>query len=94
MHRVHHWVIRHEANSNFGFNLPWWDFLLGTYRRQLQEGQEAMTIGVSHLRDELEVDRLPRMLAIPFRSPAGSYPIGSEMDSKHRPAGSAPKDPP
>src|SRR5437764_9233907 len=25
MHRVHHSVIPTETNSNFGFNLPWWD---------------------------------------------------------------------
>ena len=25
MHRVHHSVVVHETNSNFGFNLPWWD---------------------------------------------------------------------
>src|SRR5262249_59595195 len=32
MHRVHHSIVRRETNSNFGFNLPWWDRLLGTYR--------------------------------------------------------------
>ncbi len=32
MHRVHHSVEDDEANSNFGFNLPWWDRLFGTYR--------------------------------------------------------------
>jgi sterol desaturase/sphingolipid hydroxylase (fatty acid hydroxylase superfamily) len=25
MHRVHHSILRHETDSNFGFNLPWWD---------------------------------------------------------------------
>ncbi|MBL4689951.1 MAG: sterol desaturase family protein, partial [Rhodospirillales bacterium] len=30
MHRVHHSVLPHETNSNFGFNLPWWDRLFGT----------------------------------------------------------------
>ena len=71
MHRVHHSVIQRETNSNFGFNLPWWDFLLGTYRPQPSEGHEQMTIGVSHLRDELQVDRLPRLLLIPFQSKEG-----------------------
>jgi len=23
MHRVHHSIVVHETNSNFGFNLPW-----------------------------------------------------------------------
>jgi sterol desaturase/sphingolipid hydroxylase (fatty acid hydroxylase superfamily) len=30
MHRVHHSIHPSETNSNFGFNLPWWDRLLGT----------------------------------------------------------------
>jgi sterol desaturase/sphingolipid hydroxylase (fatty acid hydroxylase superfamily) len=30
MHRVHHSVHAYETNSNFGFNVPWWDYLLGT----------------------------------------------------------------
>ena len=38
MHRVHHSIHPHETNSNFGFNLPWWDRLLGTYRAQPREG--------------------------------------------------------
>ena len=25
MHRVHHSILAPETNSNFGFNLPWWD---------------------------------------------------------------------
>jgi sterol desaturase/sphingolipid hydroxylase (fatty acid hydroxylase superfamily) len=33
MHRVHHSILRRETNSNFGFNLPWWDRLLGRPRR-------------------------------------------------------------
>jgi sterol desaturase/sphingolipid hydroxylase (fatty acid hydroxylase superfamily) len=35
MHRVHHSVIIRETNSNFGFNLPWWDRLFGTYKDRL-----------------------------------------------------------
>ncbi|MDP6673477.1 MAG: sterol desaturase family protein, partial [Gammaproteobacteria bacterium] len=34
MHRVHHSVEPDETNSNFGFNLPWWDRLFGTYLDQ------------------------------------------------------------
>ncbi len=68
MHRVHHSVLRNETNSNFGFNLPWWDVLLGTYRAQPLAGHEAMTIGVASLRNEQQVDRLPGMLLLLFRS--------------------------
>ena len=38
MHRVHHSVKPRETNSNFGFNLPWWDRLFGTYRAQPAAG--------------------------------------------------------
>lgn len=84
MHRVHHSVIRRETNSNFGFNFPWWDVLLGTYRAQPRDGHTAMTIGVSHLRDERQVDRLLPMLAIPFQPQAGADSIGSKSDAERK----------
>jgi sterol desaturase/sphingolipid hydroxylase (fatty acid hydroxylase superfamily) len=33
MHRVHHSVEDDETKQSFGFNLPWWDRLLGACRR-------------------------------------------------------------
>lgn len=80
MHRVHHSVLRYETNSNFGFNLPWWDFLLGTYRAQPESGHEQMTIGVIPFREEGQVDRLPGMLLLPFRGNPGPYPINRQDD--------------
>jgi sterol desaturase/sphingolipid hydroxylase (fatty acid hydroxylase superfamily) len=79
MHRVHHSIITRETNSNFGFNLPWWDFLLGTYRAQPAKGHEGMTIGLEQFRDE-RVERLHWMLALPFVGELGSYPIGRRSD--------------
>ncbi len=70
MHRVHHSVLARETNSNFGFNLPWWDHLLGTYRAQPQAGHLAMTIGLAQFRDRAEL-RLDRMLLQPWREDAG-----------------------
>ena len=75
MHRVHHSILRRETNSNFGFNLPWWDRLLGTYRAQPAAGHDAMTIGIEQFRDARELG-LGRMLLQPFRGEAGRYPIG------------------
>lgn len=75
MHRVHHSILARETNSNFGFNLPWWDRLFGTYRAQPQAGHEAMTIGIEQFRDAREL-RLGRMLAQPFRDDDRSYPLG------------------
>ena len=52
MHRVHHSVFRGETDSNYGFNLPWWDRLFGTYIDQPAEGHDAMTIGLPQWQDE------------------------------------------
>ena len=75
MHRVHHSVVVRETNSNFGFNLPWWDRLFGTYRDQPAAGHERMTIGVEEFRDPAE-QRLDRMLSQPFRGGKDRYAIG------------------
>lgn len=66
MHRVHHSVHRQEADHNYGFNVPWWDRLFGTYRAQPAEPHETMTLGVSHFRSA-DDQRLDRLLAQPFR---------------------------
>jgi len=52
MHRVHHSVILKETKSNYGFALPWWDWLFGTYRAQPARGHQGMTIGNSRFLDE------------------------------------------
>jgi sterol desaturase/sphingolipid hydroxylase (fatty acid hydroxylase superfamily) len=70
MHRVHHSIRREEHNSNFGFNLPWWDWLFRTYRREPQDGHLGMTIGLSIFRDRKEL-RLDRLLTQPFREDKG-----------------------
>lgn len=74
MHRVHHSVVVRETNSNFGFNLPWWDRLFGTYRDQPAAGHAQMTIGVEQFRDPRE-QRLDRMLSQPFRN-SGDTEVG------------------
>lgn len=78
MHRVHHSILVRETNSNFGFNLPWWDVLFGTYRRQPEKGHEGMTIGLEQFRDEKQVDRLPGMLLLPLLGKAGQYSAGGD----------------
>jgi sterol desaturase/sphingolipid hydroxylase (fatty acid hydroxylase superfamily) len=78
MHRVHHSILLRETNSNFGFNLPWWDRLFGTYRAQPAAGHEAMTIGIEQFRDPRELG-LHRMLLQPFRGDAGRYPLGERQ---------------
>ena len=77
MHRVHHSVIPAETNSNFGFNLPWWDRLLGTYRAQPKAGHEGMTIGIKQFRTRRDL-WLDRMLIQPLRGPAS----GGALDTR------------
>ena len=74
MHRVHHSVRYEESSSNFGFNLPWWDRLFGTYRAQPRLGHAAMTIGVDAFRSSQDL-RLDRLLVQPLRDTPGQYPI-------------------
>jgi len=66
MHRVHHSVRRYETDSNFGFNLPWWDRLFRTYRAEPEDGHAGMTLGLPIFRDPKEL-RLDRLLTQPFR---------------------------
>ena len=75
MHRVHHSVEDDETNSNFGFNLPWWDHLFGTYRDQPRGGHEGMTIGIHGYSQSRDVSWLPGLLLLPFRGRITGYVI-------------------
>jgi len=77
MHRVHHSVHPNETNSNFGFNLPWWDRLLGTYLAQPRDGHAAMTIGIEQFRTRRDL-WLDRMLIQPVLGRASGYPINRD----------------
>ncbi len=65
MHRVHHSVIPRETDSNFGFNIPLWDRLFGTYRAQPEQGHPGMTIGLKEYRDPAKLT-LPALVMQPF----------------------------
>ena len=75
MHRVHHSVEDDEANCNFGFSLPWWDRLFGTYREQPRGGHEGMTIGIHHYTDLKQVSWIHGMLMLPFIGKITGYAI-------------------
>lgn len=75
MHRVHHSVEDDEANSNFGFNLPWWDRIFGTYKAQPRNGHDGMIIGIDKYRDIRDVSWLPGMLTLPFKGKISRYAI-------------------
>jgi sterol desaturase/sphingolipid hydroxylase (fatty acid hydroxylase superfamily) len=67
MHRVHHSIRSAETNSNFGFGLPWWDRLFGTYRAEPALGHERMTLGIERFRRQRDL-WLDQMLINPFLS--------------------------
>ena len=74
MHRVHHSVDPRETNSNYGFNLPWRDRLLGTYIDQPAKGHEDMHIGIELFRTRRDL-WLDRILIQPFRGPASGHAL-------------------
>lgn len=74
MHRVHHSIDPSESNSNFGFNVPWWDRILGTYKSQPKSGHVEMIIGIEQFRDRRSL-WLDRMLIQPLLGRASGYPI-------------------
>ena len=65
MHRVHHSVRSAETDSNFGFALPWWDRLFGTYRAQPAAGHERITLGIGQFGAPRDF-WLDRLLLNPF----------------------------
>jgi sterol desaturase/sphingolipid hydroxylase (fatty acid hydroxylase superfamily) len=75
MHRVHHSRYPNETNSNFGFNLPWWDRIFGTYRDQPIDGHVGMSLGLNQFPNKFLTSFLPWMLWIPFVGRTGTYPI-------------------
>ncbi|MEK7435360.1 MAG: sterol desaturase family protein [Pseudomonadota bacterium] len=83
MHRIHHSMEVAETNSNFGFNLPWWDRLCGTYRERARLPQESMAIGVQGLTGSDLAVKLTGLLAIPFANAGSGYAIGGAQESDH-----------
>ena len=74
MHRVHHSVDPRETNSNYGFNLPWWDRLLGTYVAQPARGHTEMQIGIEQFRTKRDL-WIDRMLVQPIRGSASGHAL-------------------
>jgi sterol desaturase/sphingolipid hydroxylase (fatty acid hydroxylase superfamily) len=77
MHRVHHSSDPRETNSNYGFSVPWWDRLLGTYVAQPAKGHVDMEIGIEQFRTERDL-WLDRMLLQPLHGPARGHALDEE----------------
>jgi len=65
MHRVHHSIYSKETNSNYGFNLPWWDRVCKTYQDQPQDGHVNMQIGLKIFR-KIKYLNIWWLVMIPF----------------------------
>jgi sterol desaturase/sphingolipid hydroxylase (fatty acid hydroxylase superfamily) len=63
MHGIHHSIVREETDSNWSSGLTLWDWLHGTLRLNVPQGE--ITIGVPAYRQPAEVE-LRRVLAMPF----------------------------
>lgn len=74
VHRIHHSELPNETNSNFGFNIPWWDRLFGTYIAQPRQGHTEMKIGLENLPSP-ETGTLLWQLTAPFKNLTGHYPL-------------------
>jgi len=62
---MHHSVLKKETNSNYGFNIPYWDYFFRTYRNQPDSGHLDMTIGLTIFRN-LKYLKFQWLLVIPF----------------------------
>ena len=63
MHGVHHSVVPEETDSNWSSGLTVWDWLHGTLRLNVPQGE--ITIGLPDYRDPKQVT-LPKVVAMPF----------------------------
>ncbi len=78
MHRVHHSIRPIETDRNFGFNIPWWDRLFGTYLAEPCDGHRSMTIGLPIFRDK-RATNLVHLLIQPFaKNPSTNDKKGGE----------------
>lgn len=77
MHRVHHSSDPRETNSNYGFSVPWWDSLLGTYVAQPAKGHENMEIGIEQFRTERDL-WLDKVLIQPLRCPGRGHALDND----------------
>lgn len=81
-HCLHYSIEAQEYNSNFSFNLPWWDRLFGSCREQPAAGHIHIRIGLRAYSGQICSD-LIWMVVLPFKPlQAGSdaTPRGHEND--------------
>ena len=87
MHGIHHSIVKEETNSNWSSGLTVWDWLHGTLRLNVPQGE--ITIGVPAYQKPEEVE-LARVLEMPFveQRPTWLLP-GDGQPSRAMPAASS-----
>lgn len=74
MHRVHHSTRENETNSNFGFNISFWDRIFATYKAEPKAGHLGMTIGLDQFR-ESNWQGFSGLIYMPFSTSIKGYAI-------------------
>lgn len=84
MHRVHHSILKHETNSNYGFNISLWDRIFHSYHAQPDMGHQHMTIGLAQHQHQ-PTHSILWMLTLPFISRGGAYAQApdTQQEKKH-----------
>jgi sterol desaturase/sphingolipid hydroxylase (fatty acid hydroxylase superfamily) len=65
LHTIHHSKRFDETNSNYGFSVPWWDMIFGTFKSKGTYLQSEIRIGTAHM-PEKKYQLFPGMLVQPF----------------------------
>ena len=76
MHRIHHSEEVEEQFANFGDSLPWWDYLLRTYRAAPAAGQKGMVVGLKGYQNDASLG-LVFMLTQPFLPERKEQPVAA-----------------
>lgn len=68
LHRIHHAVVFDESNRNFGFSVPWWDPLFGSFLAKAHKQQTKIKLGNAGIKSPHQSQRLWLLLTyIPMK---------------------------
>ena len=73
MHRVHHSTSTPFTMANYGFNLPWWDYLFGSYIAEPPKPHSEMDIGLKDFRELKNTNAIISILRMPFLKGNDAY---------------------
>lgn len=65
LHRIHHSRRGEETLSNFGFSVPWWDRLFGSFKARASAGDKNLRLGLPGTRQY--PSRLILLLVLPWK---------------------------